>query len=354
MKLISLIITLFLTIHGLHPVYADNALDSVGVTTKAGNNFIIHKVTAGETLYSISRKYSVSVQSIKEANTEITENLKLGQNIMIPIQKVLTTIGSKSHIVKSSETLYSISRQYNVPVADLRKWNNLSDDNIAVGQKLVINTTNESSVQSTYQLSNSTNAPSAAGRKTHTVAASQTLYSISRMYNVTTDEIREWNRLEGNSLSIGQVLIVSAPSSSIVRSQESNSSMLPTSGSQDNVPKDSTLPSANELNNNKPLPAETTEAIEEPGEKIVQKGMAELVENPTDTKKYLALHRNAPIGTIMQVRNEMNNQTVFVRIVGSIPPTGDNAKVILQISKKAYDRLGAVDSRFPVEISYLP
>ena len=56
----------------------------------------------------------------------------------------------------------------------------------------------------------------------------------------------------------------------------------------------------------------------------------------------------------MQVKNEMNNQTVFVRVVGTIPNTGDNAKVILKISKKAYDRLGAVDSRFPVELSYIP
>jgi hypothetical protein len=50
----------------------------------------------------------------------------------------------------------------------------------------------------------------------------------------------------------------------------------------------------------------------------------------------------------------MNDQTVFVRVVGPIPPTGDNGKLLLKISKKAYDRLGAVDSRFPVEVSYIP
>ena len=99
---------------------------------------------------------------------------------------------------------------------------------------------------------------------------------------------------------------------------------------------------------------EEEDYIERPAEKVVQKGFAEVIENTSDTKKYLAMHRDAPIGTIMQVRNEMNNQSVFVRIVNTIPPTGDNSKVILKISKKAYDRLGAVDSRFPVEISYIP
>jgi hypothetical protein len=130
--------------------------------------------------------------------------------------------------------------------------------------------------------------------------------------------------------------------------------MLPPSGAIAATTKDSSGSPSTEVMSNKSLPADTTEEIEEAGEKIIQKGMAELVKDPTDTKKYLALHREAPIGTIMQVRNEMNNQTVFVRIVGTIPPTGDNAKVILQISKKAFDRLGAVDSRFPVELSYLP
>jgi hypothetical protein len=96
------------------------------------------------------------------------------------------------------------------------------------------------------------------------------------------------------------------------------------------------------------------EVIERPTEKVIEKGMAEVIESTSDTKKYLALHRQAPTGTIMQVKNEMNGQSVFVRIVGSIQDTGDNSKVLLMISKKAYDRLGAIDRRFPVQISYIP
>jgi len=352
MKRAAFVFILFLGVLNYLPGYTSVRLDSVGVTTRAGNNFILHKVVAGETLYSISRKYGVGVQSIKDANTDVSDNLKLGQTIMVPIVKSTASNGSKTHIVKQSETLYSISRQYNVPVADIRSWNNLVDDNLAVGQKLNIKTPGVETSQNVQQAANSTVPAVTTGRKTHKVAASQTLYSISKMYDVTTDEIVGWNNLQGNSLSIGQTLIVSPPASAIAQTAESNSSMLPPSGSATNPPKESNPPV--EVSSNKPLPAETNEDIEEAGEKIVQKGMAELVENPTDTKKYLALHREAPIGTIMQVRNEMNNQTVFVRIVGTIPPTGDNAKVMLQISKKAYDRLGAVDSRFPVDISYLP
>jgi LysM repeat protein len=354
MKLIGFIFIFFFSAQNYLPCYATIGLDSIGVTSRAGKNFILHKVVAGETLYSISRKYAVSVPSIKEANTELTDNLKLGQTIMIPMVSTQATNGSKTHVVKQSETLYSISRQYNASVADIRKWNNLTDDNLSVGQKLVIKTAGAESTQVTQPATGSTVPTVATGRQTHTVAASQTLYSISRMYNVSTEDLKAWNNLDGSSLRIGQILTVTAPGTTGTKTPQSNSSMLPPSGAIATTTKDSTLSPSNEVISNKPLPAETTEVIEEAGEKIIQKGMAELVKDPTDTKKYLALHREAPIGTIMQVRNEMNNQTVFVRIVGTIPPTGDNSKVILQISKKAFDRLGAVDSRFPVELSYLP
>src|SRR5690606_28477800 len=60
--------------------------------------------------------------------------------------------------------------------------------------------------------------------------------------------------------------------------------------------------------------------------KVVELGMAEVIEDATDTKKYVALHRTAPIGTIMQVTNEMNSQNVFVRVIGKLPATGENDK----------------------------
>jgi len=56
----------------------------------------------------------------------------------------------------------------------------------------------------------------------------------------------------------------------------------------------------------------------------------------------------------MQVRNDLNDQIVFVRVLGKLPNTGVDGKVIIRISKKAFEKLGGVDYKFPVEISYLP
>ena len=82
--------------------------------------------------------------------------------------------------------------------------------------------------------------------------------------------------------------------------------------------------------------------------------MAELIPQADDKNKYLGLHKTAPIGTILQVKNIMNGQNVYVRVIGKLPDTGANEKVIVRISKKAYQRLAALDNRFRVEVSYMP
>lgn len=338
-----------------------NSYDSLGVSTMNGENYIIHEVEAGETLYALSRRYNVEVQSIKDANDDSINSLSIGQKVLIPYNINQDTRGEFVHTVQSSETLFSISRLYDTKVDDLKNWNKLTENSISIGQELIIkrraNNSGETNTQSTSNVS--------TNQRLHIVEESQTLYSISRMYGVSTDQIRKWNNLNSNSLNIGQELIVSSAAANITERPGSNSSMLP---------ENPTTPIKNddEINIVQTQPiAETTiasttstesfyrddldeDSIEKPAEKVVEKGLAEVIEPVSETKKYLALHREAPVGTIMQVKNEMNGQSVFVRIVGPIQPTGDNSKVILKISKKAYDRLGAIDKRFPVEISYIP
>lgn len=77
-------------------------------------------------------------------------------------------------------------------------------------------------------------------------------------------------------------------------------------------------------------------------------GLAELIEGTDGNRKYLALHRTAKVGTILKVRNELNNREVFVRVRGELPNIGANTNVIIKISKSAYDRLGAIDPKFRV------
>ena len=113
------------------------------------------------------------------------------------------------HTVKPKQTLYSISKEYNVSVQDIKRWNNLSSNEISINQKLIIG----------YSLGN-VNDQAAENQSYHTIQPGETLYSISKKYNVEVGEIKSWNKLQDNTLSVGQKLMVRHASSSGVVSQE--------------------------------------------------------------------------------------------------------------------------------------
>jgi hypothetical protein len=56
----------------------------------------------------------------------------------------------------------------------------------------------------------------------------------------------------------------------------------------------------------------------------------------------------------MQVRNIMNGQSVYVRVIGQLPDTGENSNILVRLSPRAVQRLATPDSRFRVETSYVP
>ncbi|MDH4058878.1 MAG: LysM peptidoglycan-binding domain-containing protein, partial [Cyclobacteriaceae bacterium] len=175
----------------------------------------------------------------------------------------------------------------------------------------------------------------------HTVAMKETLFSISRQYNISVQQLKEWNGLSSEELNIGQLLFVSQPVYSVGIQQESPV-VEPTPQNQTQTIAQPQDPSSVII---------ISESVKDKDE-VKEAGLAELIEGTEGNRKYLALHRTLPVGTIIKVRNEMNNREVFVRIVGQLPDTALTNKLIIKISKSAYDRLGAIDPRFRVEVTY--
>jgi LysM repeat protein len=302
------------------------ARDSVGVQHKNGKRFVQHKVDPKETLYALSRKYSVPVAQIVEANPSVETTIRIGEIILIPRR------GNTSNAVASAAKTTPAA----APAAHSR----------------------------TYTVSE-------AGNKMHVVEPRQTLYSISRIYGVLVDDIKKWNGLTDNSISVGASLIVgkggAQPTKQPVYIPESDDEMAKSKASE-NIATTVTPAAAASTPvvtvasgpaESAPVPAENT-VVEEEAEsasavnKIMESGMAEMIDPKADTNKYLALHKSAPVGTIMQVKNAMNGQVVYVRVIGKLPNTGENENVIVRVSKKAYQKLGAVDSKFRVDLSYMP
>lgn len=316
-------------------------LDSLRMETINGKQFIIHQIDKKETLYSISRRYGVPITAILEVNPSADGGLAAGQILKVPYVAKGTKAkaqsgGDRVHKVASKETLYSISKLYDVTVDDIKSWNNLSDNTISTGQSLIIKP------KSTLSVATNKIPETKSLTGVHTVASKETLYSIARLYGISVQQLKEWNGIQGSEIRIGQTLFVAQPMY--------NKTQVKT---EQNKVTEITEP----IESNKQIqqPKETSITISEQvigSDEVREGGLAELIEGTEGDRKYLALHRTAKVGSILKVRNELNNREVFVRVAGSLPETGVNTNLIIKISKSAYDRLGAIDQRFRVEVTY--
>ena len=341
--------------------------DSLGVETINGQLFVIHRVEEKETLFGISRRYRTTVDAILQYNATAGSGLSIGQILRVPYKKpVDKPVDGIVHTVSAKETLYSISRTYQVSMEDIRAWNSLPDNAIGIGQELIIRKSNATASRANIAVQQEKPAP-VSRKGYHTVQAKETLFSIARQYGVSVDELREWNHLEGSALDIGQMLYVARPEAGNARVEEKPRAAVTAAPPVQSEPEPETTAKAPEKNtpvlrNTAPVTrpevsGQSAESIRiseslKSGDEIIEDGLAELIEGTEGNRKYLALHRTAPMGTILKVRNEMNNREVFVRVMGKLPDTALTDKLIIKISKSAYDRLGAIDPRFRVEVTY--
>lgn len=193
-----------------------------------------HIVAAGESMYSIAKQYGITVEQLREWNNLPDYNVSIGNKLVVydntatpsDIVPLETEIDNNKrdegviyHTVVAGETLYGVARQYQVSVNDIKKWNPGMDEMLKTGQKLVIakvdkpSPPDEADVPKPKQPAPPkpapTETPNSTGTQYHTVEPGQTLYAISRLYNVTVEQISQWNNLQTTSINVGQKLIVS-------------------------------------------------------------------------------------------------------------------------------------------------
>ncbi|MEX0598844.1 MAG: LysM peptidoglycan-binding domain-containing protein, partial [Candidatus Paceibacterota bacterium] len=172
-----------------------------------------HTVTLGDNMWLISQKYAVKLNVLYKKNKKDdgTEP-KPGEVIQlrsktdqrpdtgrIDINEVLEKREQlknqqQFHIVTQGETLFGISRKYNISVEDIKKHNHLKGDQVYLGQKLWIVLEKDSF--------NTTNTIK------HTVILGETLYAISRKYDVSVANIKKWNELKSDALFLGQIIFI--------------------------------------------------------------------------------------------------------------------------------------------------
>ena len=282
--------------------------DSIGVEMRGGQRFVKHRVAGGETLTALARRYRVSLDQLTAANPQITAGLGIGQIVYVPR-----------------------------PAAG----------------------------KATAAPAKGAAGPAVVVPARYTVAKGETLFGIARRFQLTPDELIRLNKLPANgSVRLGQQLILSAaeagtPAAPVAASSkpEAAPAAAPASTPAPDKPAQiATVTPATPAEKDNPEAKEEartpTRAAELLG-RVVETGLGAPIERSA-TDKYLALHKTAPVGTIMQVRNAMNGQSVYVRVIGKLPDTGENNNILVRLSPRAVQKLGTADSRFRVETNYIP
>ncbi len=184
------------------------AIIGMSLSVFAQQNFIKHKVEPGETVTKIAQKYQITPATILTLNPDAQNGLKPDMMLLIPkgngviikeTEKVLTQ--NKTHIVSAKETVYSLTKLYNVTEDELQKSNpGLATNGLKIGEELIIPSKKAiitSSKPVSFEIKKN---------REHIVAAKETLYSISKQYNVAVEEVEKLNPESKNGLPIGFVL----------------------------------------------------------------------------------------------------------------------------------------------------
>ncbi len=289
MKTIKLTLVLSLFFLSAH-AFETAEYDSLGIKTIDGVSFIYHKVQSNETLYSLLRRYGCNSADFARANPDLNgkSTIYINQTLKFPTQVAVQEEPVKTAIVSERKS----------------------------GDQPVKSDIAEMKITSV-----------------HHVGPNETLYSISKNYNIDIDEIKALNKLESNDIALGQTLLIRKSrkeyEDAMVSEYEKNF-VFP-----ENLKPDKII-----------VPNAPT------GEKMEEIGIAEVISTTKSSNKMLALHKTAPLGSLMMVRNTATGNQVLVKVIGKLPDTGNNENVLVRLSPSAFYKLNPKDIRINAKVTY--
>ncbi|WP_039053183.1 LysM peptidoglycan-binding domain-containing protein [Sphingobacterium sp. T2] len=265
-----------------HNIIIASAPDSIGTETVNGKSYVIHKLAPKETYYQLSRIYGVAVKDIMEANNK--KNLRVGDTVRIP--------------------------RGNALIAD-----NRSNVTSKKDEQVILNPEDITEYK---------------------VGKNETLYAISRRFSISVEDIKKVNNMTNNNVREGQILKI--PNKSLPKPAP----VIPIPPVIESTQGENETAEEFAVRTNK-------YGIRETREKGIGVWMEDL-ENDEHTS--LALHKTAPVGTILKITNPMNRSVTFAKVVGKFTDNHETHGAIVIISKSVASSIGILDKRFQIEITY--
>lgn len=223
-RFINLLLCAFLlltSVNGQTPVYPTKIVNNI--------EYYVYTVEPREGFYALKRKFNISEEEVIKHNPEAAQGLKVGQQVLIPVNPALANqvqndvkTSATRHTVEKKQTLYAISKLYNVTVDDIKNANpQIVNNDIKEGDVLLIpaktptlyvssstapvtKTPAVSSSNNTLHIPSQAVAPPVEKRTfTHVVRPKETLFAISRLYNIYVEDIINFNPDLESPLRVG-------------------------------------------------------------------------------------------------------------------------------------------------------
>lgn len=165
----------------------------LATTSWAQTPFFTHTVEAGETVYSISKIYQVTTEDIYKLNPEVRNGLRSGSTLKIPQNKGDQKF-SRFHTIAKGETLYQLTQLYQVSAEEICLANpGLTASNFKVGEVIVIPPSKETTVSKNKANPSAQSVLTTECKEMHRVKRRETIFSIARDYGISTEELIQAN-----------------------------------------------------------------------------------------------------------------------------------------------------------------
>lgn len=304
--------------------------------------YIIHQVERKQTLFSICKFYGVSIKELEEINPILKIRLlQIDDELRIPYQAKSIQFGSPVYPyvpvvyeVSEKEGLFSVSKATNLKIEEIRKINNLKDDQISYGQKLIVGwipvkkeplaksgTTNKFYDKTAGETKIASAAKVKAASVSHKDVAAVG-NTVSKSAKTTTKEITA----KKDNTKVASTRPTVKPDSSMVKAKE------PTK----------------KVDHNKNYYDKTAAK----SKKVNSQGIAFWHRELKGSKGLYVLHRNAPINSIVAISNPMFNSTIYAKVLGNISGSVYPPDIMIVVSPEVAQQLGAKDERFFTKIAY--
>ena len=298
----------------------------------------------------------------------------IATGILLTVGTAFSQAVQTVHEIKEGETLSGLAKIYGTTVGDIMRFNGMNaDSKLFVGEKVRIP---EAGVK----------VVAAGAVTTHVVEKGETLYQLSRKYNVSVSELRDWNNIAGNNIQIGQTLKVSAPgtvaSRPVAEQPPSSASsvpdepvgtiegeVLPTRSDADQsglvtTPESSVDDSFGKQRGEAPSqPAAGSSSASEGafavsyksqagGTELITKGLAGVFKSASGWKdgKYFILMNEVAPGTLVKVQTR--GKTIYAKVLWNLGNVKENAGLSYRVSDAAAEALGIQGEQADIIVSF--